>query len=133
MVPLASAAGLLAGDRLSELTEKAISLVNSGKSKQLLQMPGWWYVISAESFLDMLSNCPDILELAPQIACPVLYLRGDREPRDLYPAEEFKRRSSGPCSVDIVPDCDHFYRGREDEVAKRVNMFIKTAVRVDTR
>ena len=133
MVPLASAAGLLAGDRLSELTEKAISLVNSGKSKQLLQMPGWWYVISAESFLDMLSNCPDILELAPRIACPVLYLRGDREPRDLYPAEEFKRRSSGPCSVDIVPDCDHFYRGREDEVAKRVNMFIKTAVRVDTR
>ena len=133
MVPLASAAGLLAGDRLSELTEKANSLVNSGKGKQLLLMPGWWYVISAESFLDMLSNCPDILELAPQIACPVLYLRGDREPRDLYPAEEFQRRARGPCSVDIVPDCDHFYRGREDEVAKRVNMFIKTAVRVDTR
>ena len=120
MVPLASAAGLLAGDRLSELTEKAISLVNSGKSKQLLQMPGWWYVISAESFLDMLSNCPDILELAPRIACPVLYLRGDREPRDLYPAEEFQRRARGPCTTEIVHGCDHFYRGCEATVTELI-------------
>ena len=30
---------------------------------------------------------PDILALAPTIACPVLYVRGSQEPRDVYPAE----------------------------------------------
>ena len=83
-------------------------------------MPGWWYVTSAGSFLDMLSNCPDILALAPRIQCPSLYLRGDREPRDLYPAEQFAKKTKGECRVEIVPDCDHFYVGREAEVAKRV-------------
>ena len=129
MVPLASAAGLLAGDRLSELTEKANSLVNSGKGKQLLQMPGWWYVISAESFLDMLSNCPDILELAPRISCPVLYLRGEREPRDLYPAEEFRKKARGSCKVEIVPDGDHFYLGREDVVSTMICAWLANAIK----
>lgn len=116
MVPLASKAGLLAGDALESLTARARSLPR----EELMLMPGWWFVTSAGSFLDMLSNCPDLLELAPRIACPVLYLRGDAEPRDLYPAEEFARRAAGPCAVDIVPDCGHFYAGREAEVAKRV-------------
>jgi pimeloyl-ACP methyl ester carboxylesterase len=123
MLPLASKAGLLAQDRISEFQEKAFALVKGGKPKELMQLPGWWYTITAESFLD-LASCPDILELAPRIACPILYLRGDKEPRDLYPAEEFARRARGPCKVEIVPDCDHFYAGREDEIAQRVNMFI---------
>jgi len=93
MLPLSSKAGLLAQDRLPELTEKASSLVKSGRPRELMQLPGWWYVITAESFLD-LANCPDILELAPRIACPTLYLRGDKELRDLYPAEEFARRAN---------------------------------------
>ena len=80
----------------------------------------WWYVTSAESFLD-LANGPDILELAPRISCPVLYVRGDREPRDLYPAEEFKRRCAGECTVETVPDCNHFYVGREDVVTALVS------------
>jgi len=129
MLPLASKAGLLAQDRISEFQDKALSLVKSGKPRELILLPGWWYAITAESFLD-LENCPDILELAPKIACPVLYMRGDQEPRDLYPAEEFARRAKGPCKVDVVPDCGHFYAGREDEIAKRVNMFIAG---VDTR
>jgi pimeloyl-ACP methyl ester carboxylesterase len=132
MLPLASKAGLLAQDRILEFHEKASTLVKSGKPRELMLIPGWWYAITAESFLD-LKNCPDILEFAPRIACPSLYIRGDREPRDLYPAEEFARRAKGPCKVEIVPDCDHFYAGREDEIAGRVNMFIETALRVDTK
>ena len=128
MLTLTSKAGLLAGDRLEEITSEA----KRKNPKDLLFLPGWWYVISAESFLD-LRNCPDILELAPHIKCPTLYLRGDKELRDLDPAEEFARRAKGPCAVEIVPDCDHFYVGREDEIAKRVNMFIRTAIAVDTR
>ena len=86
-------------------------------------LPGWWYVITAESFLD-LRNCPDILELAPRIACPTLYVRGDQEPRDLYPAEEFARRAKGACEVQVVPDCNHFYVGREEEIAGRVTRWL---------
>jgi len=132
MLPLASKAGLLAQDQLERITLEAKNKIKAGKPKDLLLLPGWWYVITAESFLD-LKNCPDILELAPRIACPVLYIRGDKEPRELYPAEEFARRAKGPCSVQIVPGCDHFYVGREDEIAHRVNMFIQTALPVDTR
>ena len=125
MVPLASAAGLLAGDRLAEITEAARRLVAEGRGRDLILLPGWWYVASAESFLDVLENCPDTLELAPRISCPVLYIRGEGEPRDLYPAEEFKRRCKGPCSVEIVPDCDHFYVGRESAIVELVCSFLR--------
>jgi pimeloyl-ACP methyl ester carboxylesterase len=120
MVPLASAAGLLAQDRLQEFSDKARSLVRSGKPGELMLLPGWWYVTSAQSFVDALENCPDTLELAPSISCPALYVRGDREPRDLYPAEKFAERAGGPCTVQIVPDCDHFYGGRENAVTSLV-------------
>ena len=123
MVPLASQAGLLAGDRLDAITTRAEQLVNAGKGSELMLLPGWWYVTSAASFLD-LANCPDILELAPKIRCPVLYLRGDREPRDLYPAEEFQLRCSGRCTVEIVPQCDHFYFGREAAVSAIVSRWL---------
>src|SRR5207248_8695376 len=98
MVPLASKSGLLAGERLEEITAQARAMVAAGKGAELMLLPGWWYVTSAVSFLD-LTNCPDILALAPRITCPVLYLRGDEEPRDLYPAEEFRRRCAGPCTI----------------------------------
>ncbi len=115
MLPRTCGAGLLAQDRLVEFVDKARGMVEAGKGRELMLLPGWWYVTSAESFLE-LANCPDILELAPRIRCPVLYLRGDGEPRDLYPAEEFARRCAGPCTVEIVPECDHFYVGREAAV-----------------
>ena len=119
MLPLSSQAGLLAGERLEELTAQARTMVQQGRGRDLMLLPGWWYVTSAASFLE-LANCPDILELAPRIRCPVLYLRGDGEPRALYPAEEFASRCGGKCSVQIVPDCDHFYVGREHEISARV-------------
>ena len=129
MVPLACKAGLLAQDRLAELTGRAKSLVQSGNGKELMQLPGWWYVASAESFLDLLTEVPDVLELAPSIRCPVLYVRGDREPRDLYPAEAFKARAQGPCAVQIVPDCDHFYVGRENAVTDAVCSWLNSLTR----
>jgi len=115
MLPLACKAGLLAQDRLDEFTREA----KARKPTDLMLLPGWWYAITAGSFLD-LANCPDILELAPRIACRTLFMRGDREPRELYPAEAFARRCGGTCEVDIVKDCDHFYNGCEEAVAGRV-------------
>jgi hypothetical protein len=46
-------------------------------------VPGWWYVISAESFLDRMTEMPDVLELAPTIRCPTLFIRGDEESAEL--------------------------------------------------
>jgi pimeloyl-ACP methyl ester carboxylesterase len=115
-----SRAGLLAGDRLTEITAHARTLVAEGRGRDLMLVPGWWYVITAESFLDRLTEMPDVLELAPRIACPVLYLRGDQEDRDTYPAEAFAARCPAPCDVEIVPNCDHFYVAREDVVIHSV-------------
>ena len=128
MLPLSCRAGLLAGEKLTEVTSKAHEMVQSGRGRELMLLPGWWYAISAESFLE-LAHCPDILELAPAIRCPVLYLRGDQEPRELYPAVEFARRSRGPCSVEIVSDCDHFYRGREATVSTIVCRWLAHALK----
>ena len=112
--------GLFAGDRQQELTERAKALVKEGKGKELLFMPGWWYVISAESFLDRIETVPDILANAPKIECPVLALRGDKEDGERYPAEQYGKVAGGPCKVEIISNCDHFYNGREDHVAKVV-------------
>jgi pimeloyl-ACP methyl ester carboxylesterase len=120
-----SQAGLMAGDRLEEITAQANALVAAGRGRELMLMPGWWYVISAESFLDRNSQMPDILELAPAIKCPVLYIRGDQESAGNYPAEAFRDRAGGPCKVDIIPNCDHFYRGRENAVIDRVTDWLR--------
>jgi pimeloyl-ACP methyl ester carboxylesterase len=108
---------LFAGDRLDALKAQAQTLVAEGRGRELMFMPGWWYVISAESFLDRIVSVPDTIALAPRIQCPVLAIRGDKEDKDRYPAEEFRAAAGGPCEVDIVADCDHFYNGREDRVA----------------
>jgi pimeloyl-ACP methyl ester carboxylesterase len=129
MVPRASRAGLLAQERLHEITEQARQLVSMGRGRELMLLPGWWYVTSAASFVDALENCPDLLQLAPRIGCPALYLRGDREPRELYPAQAFARRAAGRCDVEIVPDCDHFYAGREDAVSTIVCSWLANALK----
>lgn len=120
MVQRSSRAGMMAGDRLDEITAQARELVAAGRGKELLLMPGWWYVITAESFIDRLEKTPDLLELAPRVTCPTLFIRGDREPRDSYPAEAFAQRVGGPVRVEIIPHCDHFYNGREQAIQEQV-------------
>jgi len=119
---------LFADDRLDELTAQARSLVAAGRGRELMLMPGWWYVITAESFLDRIATVPDTLALAPQIKCPVLAIRGDKEQQDRYPAEEFRSRAGGSCTVEIVPDCDHFYNGKEEQVVAIVLGWLRTTL-----
>jgi pimeloyl-ACP methyl ester carboxylesterase len=117
--------GLLAADRLTEITAQARSLVAAGRGKTLLMLPGWWYVITAESFLDRLTEVPDILALAPQVRCPVLCIRGDRENARRYPAEAFCERAVSPAIAKVIPDCDHFYNGREQAVIETVTSWLR--------
>ena len=127
-VPLGCQAGQLAQDRLDETVAVAERLVASGQAKALLLLPGWWYVLSAESFLDRLRNTPDTLAAAPQITCPSLYIRGDQEDPAVYPAEEFARRTAGPCTVAVLDHCDHFYNDCEDAVARTVVEWLRVTV-----
>ena len=122
--------GLFAGDRMDQLTAQARALVKAGRGRELMFMPGWWYVISAESFLDRIDTVPDTIELAPKIKCPVLCIRGDQEDRNRYPAEDFQRAAGGPCQVEIVANCDHFYNGREDHVASLVAAWLQQTLRL---
>jgi pimeloyl-ACP methyl ester carboxylesterase len=112
--------GLLAGDRFDEVSARARELVAAGRGRELMLLPGWWWAITAESFLDRLTEVPDVLALTPQVQCPILALRGDREDAYRYPAEEVRKLATVPCESEIVPDCDHFYNGREERVAELV-------------
>lgn len=120
LVPGGSKAGLLAGDKFDEIVAQSKALVAAGKPNQLILMPGWWYVVTAAGFLDMLENLPDVIELAPKVKSPTLYVRGDQEPAGLYPAEEFKSRAGGECTIEIPANCNHFYVGREDAISALV-------------
>ncbi len=37
----------------------------------------------------------------------------------LIPRRTSRPARGGPCTVKIVPDCDHFYNGREDAIGDR--------------
>ncbi len=121
---------LFAGDKLGELTQQARDLVAAGRGRELMFMPGWWYVISAESFLDRIVSVPDTIALAPKIKCPVLAIRGDKEDRERYPAEEFAAACGGPCEVSIVENCDHFYNDREAHVAGIVSSWLAKTLKL---
>jgi len=120
--------GLLAGSRIAEITARAEAMVAEGRGDELMLVPGWWYVITAESFLDRLRTVPDILALAPQVKCPTLYLRGDLEPEATFPGSRFRELAGGPCESVVVPDCDHFYNGRSREVTALVVDFLRRRV-----
>lgn len=128
MLVRASALGLLAGGRRAELAARARELVAAGQPDALMLMPGWWYVTSAASYLDMERNVPRLLEAAAGIRCPVLYLRGELEDPDLYPAEAFAAHAAGPTDVRIIPGSDHFYTGLEDQVGRLVGDWLDSVL-----
>ena len=115
-----SASQFSLNEKLDDLMKEARELLAAGRPRQLMLLPTWWYVISARTFMDRLTNVPDLLENSRRVRCPVLFIRGDKEPANVYPAEAFKQNCPGPCDVVIVPDCDHFYVGAEEHVASVV-------------
>jgi pimeloyl-ACP methyl ester carboxylesterase len=117
---LTSAAGNFAQDRMAEFTAKAEDMVDKGRGHDLMLLPDWWWVISADSFLDRSLNTPDIFVEGPKVKCPTLYLRGDKEPREIYPAEDYAAKAGGGCEVRIVPNCDHFYTGHEASITAEI-------------
>ena len=112
--------GLLAGDRFEEIHAHARQCVAEGRGKALILLPGWWYAITAESFIDRLTQVPDTIALAPSVRCPILCIRGDQEDPGRYPAEELARAATSGATAKIIENSDHFYNGREDAVIETV-------------
>lgn len=126
-----SDAGLFAMDDFDGIRTRAQALANAGRGEELMLLPGWWYAISANSFLDYTGELPDILELAPRIECPTLYIRGSQESDTVYPAEAFQRRVAGPCEVQIIADSDHFYTGREEDARQVIADWLERTRQAD--
>jgi pimeloyl-ACP methyl ester carboxylesterase len=112
--------GFLAGDRLEETLAAAKAMIAAGRGRDLIAVPAWPYAISAESYVDRSATLPDIVALAPAVPCPVLFVRGDREPTPAIPVDAFAAAAGHGCNAAVVPDCDHFYVGREDAVGRIV-------------
>jgi len=119
----------LAGEGYEATMSNAQALVAAGRGKELITVPNWWYVISAESYVDRVTTLPDTLALAPTIKCPVLYVRGSLEPKELYPVEGYAERAGGPCEVAIVAG-DHFYNGIEGDVCAIVAQWLNKTLPV---
>lgn len=122
---LAAITGLLGGERTAELRAQAETMIAKGRGHELMLLPGWWYVATAEAYYDRLTTMPSTVATAPKISCPTLYIRGDEELRDSSPAEDFAAASNGPCDVVIVENCDHFYKGREDAIIDLVGPWLR--------
>ena len=123
--------GLLAGDRFDEIHARARKLVAEGRGKEVLLMPGWWYVITAESFIDRLTEVPDTLALVPQVRCPVLAIRGEKEDAARYPAEALARAATAPATAKVIAGSDHFYNGREDVVMDTVVTWLSDTLKIE--
>jgi pimeloyl-ACP methyl ester carboxylesterase len=117
--------GLFGRREFKELIARAERMITEGRGKELMLLPGWWWVASAECVIDYSNNMPDILDNAGRMNMPVLVMRGDREPPDLYPAEEFAARCPGRCELRILAGCDHFYTGHEKAVSKLVAAWLR--------
>jgi pimeloyl-ACP methyl ester carboxylesterase len=120
-----AATWFLAGADSEAVFDTAQRMIAEGRGDALLLLPGWWYAISARSFVDRMTTVPSIVALAPAIRAPALYIRGDRESAAVYPAEAYAAASGGPCEVRILPGCDHFYKGCEDAVSECVAGWLK--------
>lgn len=121
-------AGTMAADSAEETLAEARDLVAAGRGDDLMLMPGWHWVTSAKSLVDRHENTPDLLENARSITCPSLFLVGDLETTETYPAEEFARRAAGPSEARVIEGCDHWYRGLTDFVADVVAEWLDEAL-----
>ena len=120
--------GLMAGDQYDTITQQAKDLVADGRGDQLMLVPGWWYVISAATYVEFLDRCPDVVECAPQIPCETLFVRSAEEPSEVYPAEEVAAASQHPVDVRVVNAGGHYYVGGEGTIVDVVTSWLSDRI-----
>ena len=120
MLPIASSKGLFGANKFPEIINIAKEMVTKGQGDKIIQMPGWYWITTPKSIIDLASNLPHLIEEASKIKCPVLFIRGDQEPRDLYPAEEFQKECKSSVDIVIIENSNHFYVGAENTVRETI-------------
>ena len=124
-LPQCSRRGMLAADRHAEVDAEARRLVAAGQPDRIISLPGWWYAITAASWVDLSENVPETVESARRFPKPILALRGSREAIELYPAEPVADAAKGRTTLAVVPNGDHFYNGVEAQFARMVCDWLK--------
>jgi pimeloyl-ACP methyl ester carboxylesterase len=120
-----SANGMFGREQLPEIEARARQMVAQGRGKELMLLPGWWWVASAECVVDYSDNMPDTVACAGRTKVPVLFLRGEQEPAELYPAEAYAANCASACEVRVLPDCNHFYTGQEQSVSALIRDWLR--------
>jgi pimeloyl-ACP methyl ester carboxylesterase len=112
--------GMLAGERHDEIDADARRLVAAGHGDTMIALPGWWYAITAASWVDLSENVPLTVDNARAYPGPVLALRGEKEAEALYPAEAVAETLGARATLAIVAGGDHFYNGVEEAFVSAV-------------
>jgi len=122
-----SSRGMLAGDSDSHarVAAEANRLTAAGLGDRMIALPGWWYAITAASWLDLSENVPSTVEKARRYPGPILALRGGLEQSALYPAEAVAAAAGGRAELVVIEGGDHFYNGVETAFARVVSRWFK--------
>lgn len=111
--------GMLAGEQHEAVDAEARRLVAAGRGEQIIALSGWWYAITAASWVDLSANVPMTLQGVRRYPGPLLALRGGRENAEQYPAEAFAAASPRAKLV-VIPGADHFYNRSGSAFARAV-------------
>ncbi len=127
-LPEVSRRGMLAGERHAEVDTEARRLVAQGRGDQMIGLPGWWYAITAASWVDLSENVPATVESARRYPGPILALRGAGEASGSYPAEAVAAAAGARATLAVIAGGDHFYNGVESAFARTVCDWLEKAV-----
>jgi hypothetical protein len=105
---------MLAADRHEAIDAEARCLVAEGRGEQMIALPGWWYAITAASWVDLSQNVPLTVEKVRHYPGPVLALRGGNEAAQLYPAEAAALAAGANGTRAVISGADHFYNRAEN-------------------
>ena len=94
--------------------------LDTSRGDQMIALPGWWYAITAASWLDLSENVPVTAESVRRYSGPILALRGSKEPPENYPAEKVAEACGARATLVVIPGADHFYNGTQPELVRAV-------------
>jgi pimeloyl-ACP methyl ester carboxylesterase len=116
--------GMLAADRHDAIDAEAKRLVAAGRGEQMIALPGWWYAITAASWVDLSQNVPLTVEKVRHYPGPVLAVRGAKEAPELYPAEAAAMAAGAHGTLAVISGADHFYNRTESALAQVVSEWL---------
>ena len=120
--------GMLAAERHDEVEALARRLVAEGQGDRMIALPGWWYAITATSWVDLAENVPSTVENARRYPGPILAIRGTLEPEAVYPAEAVAAAAGGRARLHLIQGADHFYKGVEGALVTVVREWLRQEI-----